>query len=177
MGEYIAGRKNLLMSDLNIENSGFSSGDPSPVSLFPPVLPDEAYVVQKTRTMSPGTARKTLRNVLRRAESPNFTRFVLALITNIILGDDKRISFSTSGEYGFCIEICGGTFAQAVNKLIQHLTRDIASRLKHKDMPYWVFSHIIKAPFSFACALGRFEINGSEICSDDDIFVVTEFFG
>merc|ERR1712007_102741 len=145
-------------------HTGFSSGDPSPISLFPPdekrfLTPNQEQRLSSTR------ARKNLRNVLRRANSPNFSTFIILLVKSIEVCLDHFA------------EAYNGTYSAAVGTLIEVIVKNLAIRLRTQTMPYWVFSRIVKAPFSFGRALENFKIDGAGHCSDDDIKIVTEFFG
>merc|ERR1711915_965827 len=163
MGEFFAGGKKMSGDHID---QGFSSGDLSPVSLFPPGQPFHEWQRPRAR-MASGKARKNLRNALRRADSPNFACLIMLLVSSI----------EVIGEFGLQVESLNGTYSQAVKHLVEAIIRDFAARIEARDMPYWVFSHFIKAPFSFQRVMERFEIDGSGSCDDDDMRAVVEFFG
>merc|ERR1711924_250775 len=182
MGELIVGRNNPIMTmNIDTTHTGFSSGDPSPISLFPPDEKRFLTPYQEQR-LSSTRARKNLRNVLRRANSPNFSTFIISLVKSIevCLGYHicARITFMLSDV---CLdhfaEAYNGTYSAAVGTLLEVIVKNLAIRLRTQTMPYWVFSRVVKAPFSFGRALENFKIDGAGHCSDDDIKIVTDFFG
>merc|ERR1711915_796544 len=175
MGEFFAGGKKMSGDHID---QGFSSGDLSPVSLFPPGQPFHEWQRPRAR-MASGKARKNLRNALRRADSPNFACLIMLLVSSIEVTfghvECAKVTFELIGEFGLQVESLNGTYSQAVKHLVEAIIRDFAARIEARDMPYWVFSHFIKAPFSFQRVMERFEIDGSGSCDDDDMRAVVEF--